>query len=348
MGIYIKTRKIGGKKTIFYSLVVHHKGRRIDRNFHGTAQEAKLAEAQLRVQVLTNTAPTKDQTLASFFESVQIPHASLHLRASTFARQASMRKPVIAALGHKSLADITTVDTEAYARVRLASGLKASSVNNELRFLSSVLNLARKNGHTCPAQIKQLPQTGTKVIKYWVPAQTQRLLDTAAATAPEILPLLTFLANTGCRKGEALWLRWDNIDVANRRIHIEPSEAWQPKSNRGRVIPMATSLVQYLSGPRADATWVFPFEGHSFPRRAFERVLVAAGLKGSPHTLRHSFASAFLSCKPDLFLLAELLGHGDISVTKIYSHLLPEHLNQAIDMVDISAGPAILSRQEAA
>jgi site-specific recombinase XerD len=55
----------------------------------------------------------------------------------------------------------------------------------------------------------------------------------------------------------------------------------------------------------------------SWPKLTFSRVVAKAGLKGGPHTLRHTYGSHFLQTQPDLFLLAEVLGHSSTKTTKI-------------------------------
>ena len=60
-------------------------------------------------------------------------------------------------------------------------------------------------------------------------------------------------------------------------------------------------------------------------------------IKGGPHRARHTFASHFLASKADLFLLGRLLGHGHTRVTELYSHLIPEHLAEARNVVTFAA-----------
>ncbi len=73
---------------------------------------------------------------------------------------------------------------------------------------------------------------------------------------------------------------------------------------------------------------------HEFPDNAWRRVVVEhAKLKGGPHKARHTFASHLLAAKPDLFLLGRILGHSHSRVTELYSHLIPEHLVAARDVV---------------
>ena len=101
---------------------------------------------------------------------------------------------------------------------------------------------------------------------------------------------------------------------------------------------------------RPGKRWVFTSErGTRFaywPQRAFDRARTAAGLRGGPHTCRHTFATHFLQRKPDLFLLAKLLGHSQAYVTELYAHLLPDHLATARNVVSLGGVPRVKPRKK--
>jgi Phage integrase family len=121
----------------------------------------------------------------------------------------------------------------------------------------------------------------------------------------------------------------------------------RPKSGRAREIPISDALLPWLHLRRRSAYVVpdLPRKGKggryaSWPSLAFDRAVEGAKLDGTPHTLRHTFAAHFLASVPDLTLLAEILGHSDTAVTKLYKHLLPDHLARARNAVQVCAPSA--------
>lgn len=252
--------------------------------------------------------------------------------------------------GELRLDQIGPREVDEYKAVRVAAGLRNVSVNNDLRALGTILRFAERRGYPVqPRKWTYLPKRCARRARAWSVAEIGRLFDALDRTAPELLPLVHFLINTGCRKGEALALRWDNVflDVAVPFVRIEPDaeSGWSPKDEEPREIGLSRSVVDMLrvQKQRARSRWVFvthrrgePRRYAFWPQRAFDRARRAAGLSGGPHHTRHTFASQYVAKGGDIRDLQPILGHASVRTTEGYVHRLPEHVARGANVVDIA------------
>lgn len=331
-----------GRRPGTWRVVIWAQGKANEWLLEGTRKEALAYEARKRVELGERGPATRGSpSFRDFCEKTYAPHAEQHLRASTWQSVRVYQLATLARhLGDIRIAELRTEHIEAY---KLARGreVKASSVNNELRVLRTVLGYAKTLGHAVAnPTIKKLPTTGAGRVKVWTAEQVGRLFEAARVEAPELLPMLVFLANTGCRKGEGIAAEWSWIDWERDLIRIPVTEAWRPKSGRPREVPLSPAVRAALTGPRAHERWLFPNRNGGryacFPEEQWRAVRGAAGLTGGPHTFRHTFASHFLVAVPDMFLLAQILGHSHTRISELYSHLLPGHLERARNAVDLA------------
>lgn len=338
-------------------ITVFVNGKQHEKVIRGTRADGDRAEAAWRVELEARknarSAPT-DPRFSDFLTDTYQPHAKSHLKRSTWS---DVRKYQCATLskhlGHVRLSRLTLKHAEDYKAIRLRSMHRGktvgpSSVNNELRVLRTVLNFAREMGHTVPPlKWKKVPERGKGRVRVWTAGEVQRFYDATRAEAPELLPMVVFLVNTGCRKGEAIAAEWAWVDESAGMLRIPANKVWQPKNGLPREVPMSDAVRAVLSGERAHAKYLFPSRlgdrYASFPKDAWSRIRDRASVTGGPHTTRHTFASHFLQNQPDLFLLAQVLGHSHQRVTELYSHLLPDHLARARNAVNIAPAPQSLA-----
>lgn len=335
-----KGRKPGTRRIILW-----HQGRAREWIVPGTKADGDRFEARKRLELEAQSAERRAApTFSSFCVAEYRAHAEAHLKASTWQKVRKYQVATLAEhLGATKIDVLTLTQVEAFKRARIAD-VGASSVNNELRVLSTVLTYARSLGYSVPPlKWKKVPVRGDGRVKVWTGDQVQALYAATRQRYPKLLPLFIFLANTGCRKGEGIAAEWSWVDEPAELLRIPSNEFWQPKNGKPREVPLMAPVRAMLTGLHRSPRWLFPnLSGGryvDFPKDIWWDITAAAGLDGGPHVLRHTFASHFLRSTPDLFLLCQVLGHSHARVTELYSHLLPGHLERAKNAVDL--GPTM-------
>ncbi len=154
---------------------------------------------------------------------------------------------------------------------------------------------------------------------------------------------------TGCRAGEALGLRHEDIAAAEREISIVPREnanGARAKSG-GRAVPVGGELIRlyadYLHGEYGgiDSDYVFiniwaepRGQAWSYPA-TYDLVLrlrAKTGLDFDPHWFRHSAATRWLRDGVPVEVVSKLLGHSSVTVTSaVYGHLTAEDARAALE-----------------
>jgi integrase len=152
---------------------------------------------------------------------------------------------------------------------------------------------------------------------------------------PAAVALVQFLALTGWRSGEALRLRFSDVDLVRRTATLADTKTG--KSMR----PLSNAACDVLRGlgQGNDTALIFPptrGEGiMSGFRKLWNRIAKLGGLPDAvtPHVLRHSFASlaADLGCSEPT--IATLIGHKGHSITSRYMHAADAVLLAAADVV---------------
>ena len=153
----------------------------------------------------------------------------------------------------------------------------------------------------------------------------------AGATNKLTKDLITFLIYTGCRKSEALNLKWDDVDLKNDVVAIKGT-----KTKYDRYIPIHSQLKELLTAIEKKSEYVFTGINGKVKdfRDSFKTACRNAGLKDLRiHDLRHVFASKMVMGGTSLYITGELLGHRTTQMTKRYSHLVPDTLKKAVDEV---------------
>jgi integrase len=157
----------------------------------------------------------------------------------------------------------------------------------------------------------------------------------AAAFWPPAIAVARFLTLTGWRSGEALGLRWSEVDLVRRTATLADTKT-------GRSIrPLSHAACDVLKGlPRTTSEHVFPASrggaGTTLHFKKFwPRIAKLGGLPAdiTPHVLRHSFTSLAADLGYSEPTIAALVGHKGRSVTSRYVHSADTVLLAAADAV---------------
>jgi integrase/recombinase XerC len=197
---------------------------------------------------------------------------------------------------------------------------------------------------TNPAAAVRAPKKRLTLPEPLTQAEVERLLAAPAAEgwiAARARAVVEVLYSAGLRVGELQKLDVTDIDLASGVLRVRGKRKKERLAFLG--VPARTSLERYLAlrqtekGPLPAAALFVNNRGGRLSVRGLERVvdgqLKRAGLagRGTPHTLRHSFATHMLDSGADLRSVQELLGHADLATTQIYTHVTPKRLREAYD-----------------
>ena len=177
--------------------------------------------------------------------------------------------------------------------------------------------------------------------------ETQAILD--ACTRLRDRFFFALLHETGCRAGEALGLRHEDIAAAEREISVVPREnanGARAKSG-GRTVPVGAELIRlyadylHLEYGGTDSDYVFiniwaepRGQAWSYPAvyDLVARLRAKTGLDFDPHWFRHSAATRWLRDGVPVEVVSKLLGHSSVTVTvAVYGHLTAEDARAALE-----------------
>lgn len=131
-------------------------------------------------------------------------------------------------------------------------------------------------------------------------------------------------ALAGLRRCEIAPVRGTDYDADVRRLTV------RGKGARVRRVPITDETLHERLVAVGDE-WAFPNGrgSHLLPKRVGELLSDALPGKWTAHTLRHRFATKSNESEPDLFALADVLGHASVQTTMIYV-MVPEHRSVAV------------------
>lgn len=321
--------------------------------------KAKLAAAQAELnkgRLPARRAPTVAEFLRSWLESSVKPR----VRPLTYAGyKVNVEKHLVPILGKIPLDQLTPQHVQDMINGRLAAGLSGKSVAYIHQVLRTALGLAVR-WDLAPRNVARLvdrPRIERPPIQPLSPYEARKFMR--AIRGHRLEALFSVALALGLRQGEALGLRWQDVDFGANTLQVNhqlqriegqltlvPPKT--PKSRRTLVMPTTTAerLREHQKRQVAEKLWAGAKWHDSdliFANRVggptqarhvitqFHDALAGAGIRSVRfHDLRHSCATLLLVQGVSPRVVMEVLGHSEIALTmNAYSHVIPELQREA-------------------
>jgi integrase len=325
----------------------------------GTKRQAQARLTELLTESARGTLvdPSKE-TLGQFMDRWD-SWASTNLAGKTLERYrglvAHQIKPQLGATPIQKLRPIHL--TEVYARLLREGGVRggplaARSVGHVHRLLHRALGYAVTWGIIAqnPAALVAPPRVHAEEIEIIREDEVRFVLN--ALRGRLLHTIATLALATGVRRGEALALRYQDVDLDSGKIRVEQSleqtkaglHFKSPKTRHGRrTITIPAAVVSMLRAHRLahQEQWLGLGLGRLAPTdllftsadgaplkpnavtNEWLRATAAAGRQIGLHALRHTHASSLIHAHVDIVTVSRRLGHASPEITlRVYAHLL--------------------------
>ena len=345
------------------------KPRRVQRTIRGKKSDAEkeltklLSEADLGV-VPTSGKITLGEWLDQWLQDV-VAHRNQPRTLHSYA--SIVRNHLTPQIGNTRLSQLEPGHIERLMSRVMASGRTANTALHVFTVLRKALRDAERRGlvsrNIC--RLVDPPKLERKVIEPpSIPAIKQIL---AEADKSSLGPVINFMARTGVRRGEAIALRWENLDLERGSASIVESAARVPgkgiefrrtKSAAGRrLVSLDPITVTQLRLHRAQQDEQVLATGSGYSARdlvftgplgrpldpehltqGFKKVTKAAGYPATRlHDLRHAHAAGLFKAGAHPRVVQERLGHSSAAFTmQTYGHVMEGMQEQAArDFADL-------------
>ena len=349
-------RKRGSTWAVVVDVGRDEHGRRRQKWHSGfrTKREASEALTEILGQLSTSeyVAPSK-LTMGRFLEDEWLPVIGASVRPLTFASyEGNVRNHIIPRVGHVPLQRVTPPMLNS-----MYADLGRTLSPRTVRYIHTILRRAcadavkwnRLARNPVDAADPPTPRACiANAMRTWSSSELAQFLE--SARGDRLFACWRFLAMTGCRRGEALGLRWSDLDLVRRRATVVQTVVGnravsEPKTGHGRrPIALDDATIAALREHRQaqdeerltlgdsyednDLVFCRPDGSPMWPRsltRSFGRLVAAAGVPQIRlHDLRHTHATLALQAGVHPKVVQERLGHATISITLgVYSHAIP-------------------------
>lgn len=307
-----------------------------------TGFATKKAAQQYEIEYKRKKEGSSDMSLQSLYE-LYIEDKKHRVKASTVFLQESNYKTYIQPYFAVSVDELTLSAIRNWQNQLSGKGLSAALIRSVTTELGAILKFGKKyyNITTIDASMIDKPAKIKKDMNFWT-LDDWREIEPNLRADNGVDVMISFLFWTGCRLGEMLALTPADFDFESSAVKIKKTIAKSSagyivqdpktkKSNRTILLPkkIADSVKSYISKLYGIKPNDFIFGGYSACQSQIKREIMRLSNKCGVkririHDLRHSHASLLIEQGLPPLLIADRLGHENVTTTlNIYGHLYP-------------------------
>jgi len=319
-------------------------GRRRTRGGFATRDDAARVLAKIRGELAQGRAglppdPRGLPTLAELVPGILERRALTHRAADCDGYR--WDKHLAPHFGHLKPSAVDVARIRAFIEQKLIEKLNPATIRILVALLSAVFVDLVERGMVTSNPARGLPDSIMRMMRPTHDPKTTPFIENLEdirriyLALPE--PLNTGYAIGslgGLRTGEVFALRWANVDLAQRRIHVRESVKGPLKDSDSRVVPILDALLPILKAWKLKAGGtgrvIQPMrrDGEKIdkgtPGRYLRAVLKQLGLErdglGWYEATRHTFASQWVLAGNSIEKLSVILGHWSVTQTEVYAH----------------------------
>lgn len=294
--------------------------------FEGTKDEAEAYERQLKGEV-SRLDPGFPDLLPEF-----LVHYHNRTKPGTHEMMKYAMLHLKAFFGGQKVKNIQPILIEKYKQWRLGESDSKRYINIQLTCLSSYFTYLKGQGVAC-CKIEKFPKVKPPMPSILTPDEILTIIGHLPEKykAPYLL-----MSMTAMRKSEVFNLRGNQVDTSNWVIHLGDSKTgsrYIPVSNDALRAMIEERIQLYGTGYLFTSrnTW----EPIQDSRNALQKAIDAAGIQKhvTPHTFRHSAATALCGADINLRIIQTLLGHASVQTTQRYVHISQAMSAKGTDML---------------
>ena len=276
--------------------------------------------------------PEPEPTIADLTARCLRAYVTVHCKPKTVKLyRTAINRHILPALGTMAVKDVGSKDVIAlHDRLRDTPSMANHVVSmlSKMFALAETWDLVPQGRNPCRA-VRHYPEQSRE--RFLTPEEYRnvgaalREAEAAGSMWPPAVAAIRLLMLTGCRKGEILTLRWDDVDRTAGDLRLRDGKVGP------RMVPLTTPVLEVLDGiERVEGNpWVIRSKkpGACLPDLTYywNRIQAHAGLEGVRiHDLRHSHASRALALGENLTMIGRLLGHSKVGTTARYAHLVQD------------------------